>query len=278
MKILFWALTILLIPVGLFVSFISYVARELGLYGTNFGEAVCIAGMVALVVCVICGGLGIVKLRKGNVKRALTFVLIGVIYCGIIGGLMVVDEVVHTKQLEDDIENRNEELYGENWNSPPAVEGIPGHYEELLNKFYAVVRDAWPAEELMMLGVVSMAEHYGDIPLDNIGFALKDLNGDSVDELIIGTTASVEGGTVIFCICSDPENPHYSISSVEGEIYYLHSGEADNTYVVEIVGRDAAWVIGSAEDETTLDIAYEEVSMDSAGRLTLDLVPFSQYK
>ncbi len=279
MKVLFWILTILSIPVGLFISFFSYACRELGLYGTSLGDVVGIAGMLALVVCVICAVLGIIKMRKGNKKKAFTFVLIGVIYCAIIAGLVGVDEVVHTKRLEEDTASHNEEIYGRNWDSPSAMEGIPVYYEELLNEFYAVVRDEWPAEELMMVGAVSMAEHYGDMPLDNIGFLLKDLNSDGVDELVIGTTApSEEGGTVIFCIFSDPKNPFQSISSVEGEIHYLHSGDDNGTYVIEIGGRNAAWVIGPAGSEAMLDITYQEGAMDPAGRMTLEMIPFSRYK
>lgn len=45
---------------------------------------------------------------------------------------------------------------------------------------------------------MSMPEHYGDVSLDNIGFALKDINSDGNEELMIGTVAPVkEGGTAI---------------------------------------------------------------------------------
>lgn len=279
MKILIYILAILSIPVGLFASFVSYAALGLDLYSTGLGKAACIVGSLTVVVCVICAVLGIIKMRKGQKKQAFAFVLVGVIYCIIVGGLMGMDEVISTQQLENSIADLNEELYGEDWDSPSAIEGIPEHYEKVLNEYYAIVRDEWPAEELMIIGAVSMAEYYGDMPLDNIGFALKDLNGDGVDEMLIGTTAPVEeGGTAIFCIYSDPENPFYSISSMEGETYYMHSGETEGIYMVEIAGRDAAWLIGPAGSETILDINYQEGALDPSGRMTLELIPFSQYK
>ena len=127
--------------------------------------------------------------------------------------------------------------------------------------------------------VLSMAEYYGDAPLDNIGFVLMDLNGDKVDELVIGAVAQAEQqGNEIFCIYSDPQNPSYVINGVEGKLYYLHSGEADGTYEAEIVGHHSAWIIETAERENTFDFNLKEGAMDPDGRMTLDLIPFSRYK
>ena len=279
MKILFWILAILSIAVGLFVSVVCYMSHGLGLTGTGIGEVVCIVGMLAAVICMICTVLGSKKLRKGDAKRAVVFAVAGLVYCGIIIGGIFLDDAVDTLLLKKSIAERNAQLYGENWDAPPAIEGIPERYQEVLNKYYAVIRDQWPAERLMDLGAVSMAEYYGDAPLDNIGFVLMDLNGDKVDELVIGAVAQAEQqGNEIFCIYSDPKNPSYVINGVEGKLYYLHSGEADGTYEAEIVGHHSAWVIETAERENTFDFNLKEGAMDPDGRMTLDLIPFSRYK
>ena len=279
MKILFWILAILSIAVGLFVSVVCYMSHGLGLTGTGIGEVVCIVGMLAAVICMICTVLGSKKLRKGDAKRAVVFAVAGLVYCGIIIGGIFLDDAVDTLLLKKSIAERNAQLYGENWDAPPAIEGIPERYQEVLNKYYAVIRDQWPAERLMDLGAVSMAEYYGDAPRDNIGFVLMDLNGDKVDELVIGAVAQAEQqGNEIFCIYSDPQNPSYVINGVEGKLYYLHSGEADGTYEAEIVGHHSAWVIETAERENTFDFNLKEGAMDPTGRMTLDLIPFSRYK
>ena len=279
MKILFWILALLSIPVCWFVSYISYLMHGLGLSGTVIGEVASVAGILSLVVYVIGVVLGMIKLRKGNMKKAIAFVLAGAIYSGIMFGGMLLDDAVHTMLLEKSIKNSQEELYGENWNAPSAMEGIPEHYQVVLNQFYVMVRDRWPADRLMDLGAVSMADYYADEATDNIGFSLMDLNGDKMDELVIGTTAPVEeGGTVIFCIYTDAENPYYAINSVEGQRYYLHPGEAEGTYEAEFAGSDAAWVIEPAKAENTFDFNYREGVMDPAGRMTLELIPFSAYK
>lgn len=279
MKILFWVLAIASIPVGWFMTAVSVVGNGLDLYGTGIGQVLYFAGMFSVVVSIVCAVLGILKLRKGNVKKAVIFALAGVLYSGIVLGGIFVDDAVHTVRMDRDIAAREEQLYGEGWDAAPAIEGIPKLYQEVLNKFYAVVRDQWPSEQLMDLAAMTMAEYYGEASLDNIGFILMDVNGNGNPELMIGTTSPVEeGGTAIFCMYSDPKNPFISLRSLEGEVYYLHAGEADGTYLAEIAGRDAAWLLGAEEGEGIVDIIYQEGAMDPAGRLTLEMIPFSRYK
>lgn len=278
MKILFWMLAVLSIPVGLFVSIVCYMSHGLDLSGTGIGEVVCIVGMPAAVVCIVCAVLGIRSLRKGSEKRALAFALAGIAFCGMIVAGIYIDDAVDTVLLEKSIAERNEQLYGEHWDASPAIDGIPEGYQEVLNKYYAVIRDEWPAERLMDLGAVPMPEYYGDAPLDSIGFALMDLNGDKVEELVIGAVQAAPQANEIFCIYSDPRNPSYVINGVEGKLYYLHPGETDGMYEAEIVGHQSAWVIEPAKSENTFDFDLKEGAMDPAGRMALELIPFSRYK
>ena len=286
MKILFWILAIVSLPVSFFMTTLGFFADGLDLYSTWIGQVIDYFAMASLIVSIVCIVLGILKLRKGNAKKAVLFALVGVIYPFVILAGMFLDEAVGSLLMERDIAQRNEQMYGENWDAAPAIDGIPEHYVEILNKFYAVVRDEWPAEELMDLSAMEMANYYGDASLDNIGFILMDVNGDGVDELMIGTTAPVEeGGTAIFCMYSDPENPFVNLHGEEEKIYHLHPGE-DDTYVAEIGGTyvaedgstDGVWLLKAEEGSNLVDIIYQEGAMDPAGRLTLDMIPFSQYK
>ena len=278
MKILFWILAIASIPTGIFVSFISHLAHGLDAAQTGLGEVVCVAGMLSVLVCIVCAVLGIIKLRKGDVQKAAALALAGLAYSGIIFAGFFIDDAVHTMLMEHDIVNHKEEMYGENWDSDPAIRDIPELYVELLNEFYAIAKDGLD-DRLMDFGLVSMPNYYGGAPLDNIGFTVMDVNGDHVNELLIGTAAPVEaGGTAVFCIYCDPENPFYAVCSIEGETYFLHSGEAEGAYLAEIDGQGAAWELLAVEGQSIVDINYVEGAMDPAGRLTLDMLPFSQYK
>ena len=279
MKVLFWIIAILSIPVGLFMSVVCYMSHGLDLAGTIIGEIVFIPGMLTVVACIVCMVLGIRQLRRGNAKKAVVLALAGIAYSAVILGGYFLDDAVHTVLMEKDIAERNVKMYGENWDAPPAIEGIPEGYHEVLNKFYAAIRAAWTAEQMTNLDVAVMPAYYGDAPLDSIGFCLMDVNRDGIDELLIGTTAPVEeGGTAVFCICSNPGNLRIDLNGVEDDIYYLHPGQSDGTYVAEIDDEDAAWLLGKAESENSVSIEYWEGVMDPAGRLTLEMIPFSRYK
>ena len=279
MKVLFWILAAVSVLGGLFISAFSAVVEGLGLSGTQLGDVVCVAGKFSTVVCIVCVVIGIFVLRKGNAQKAVITVLLGVLYCAAIFGGLLIDDVLYTKALEDSMAEYNEQLYGEGWDSAPAMEGIPELYQDVLNEFYVVIKDDH-TESLMGLGATVMPTYYADAPLDNIGFMLSDFNGDGVDELLIGTTAPVEeGGTAVICIYSDPENPHAFPLSVEGETHYLHAGEAAGSYLVEISDVETAWVIEPAEEDKILSVSdYQGDALNAADRLVFDLIPFSQYK
>ena len=279
MKFLFWLLAVLSIPVGLFVTIVSSASHGLGLAGGMLGETVCFLGMLSIGVCLVGIVLGIIKLRKGNVKKAILFALMGTIYSAAIIGGMYLEDAVDTVQMNADIAKRDAQLYGEDWNDPPVMEGIPKHYWEYLNKTYAMVRDRWPGEE--MYGMLTMPPYYGDESLDNIGFLLKDINGDGIEELLIGAVVPEEvGGTALFCFYSDPENVCMFPGATEGEVFYLHPGETEGSYVLEVYGRDAEWVIPPAtEDDRSISIAdYQGASLDPSTRINLEMIPFSKYK
>ena len=279
MKILFWILAILSLPAGAFVSFCSYLAGGLGLSGTVFGEIVCFFGLFALLLCIVCMVIGIVKLCKGKAKQALVLVVVAIAYCGLIIGGFAIDDWAYGMQLDNKFEKMQEELYGVGWDAPPAIEGIPKGYQTVLNQFYVAVRDEWPADMTMDLGSITMPDYYGEASADNIGFALMDLNGDRVDELVIGTVgAGEEGATAIFCVYEDINFSQSPIVSVEGEVYYLHAGKTEDTYRLEFSDREAMWFTLLGEEEGDFDFDYEEGTLDPAGRMTLELIPFSQYK
>ena len=287
MKILFWLLAIASIPFSLFITIVSWFANGLALSGTVIGQVITAVGMFAAVVSIVCVVLGIIKLCKGNVKKAVTFAVVAVAYPAVILAGMYIDDAVHGILMERDIANRNEQIYGENWDAPPAIDGIPELYQEVLNKFYVAVRDEWSGDQMIGMSTLEMEKYYGDASLDNIGFILMDVNADGFDELMIGTTAPVEeGGTAIFCMYSDPENPHDTLNGVQGELYYLHSveggayvAEIGGSYMPEVGDTKGAWLLHAYDEgEKFVGIDHYEGALDPAGRLTLEMIPFSQYK
>lgn len=65
-------------------------------------------------------------------------------------------------------------------------------YSDLINTYTTALNEKWNGGKLMENELnYMMADCYGSDPLKNIGFAVKDLDGNGIDELIIGTTSSV---------------------------------------------------------------------------------------
>ena len=279
MKIIFWLLAVFSLIIGLFSYVVSAAADGLALFSTQFGKIMCLVGQCSLIVCIICVVIGIFQLRKGKLKRAIAFVLAGILYCAVIFGGFLIDEAVGFKRHEASVTAYYEQLYGKGWDNPPAIAGIPRHYQTVLNEFYVVIKDNH-TEHLISLGAACMPSYYGDAPLDNLGFALIDFNGDGVDELLIGTTAPVkEGGTAVICIYSDPDNPFAFPSSIEGETHYLYAEETNGSYLIETSKSDTVWVMNPAEKDKLLDVSdYQGKALNAADRLVFDLIPFSQYK
>ena len=93
MKILFWVIAIVSIPVGWFMTAVSFLSHGLGLCGTGIGQIVCILGMASVVVSIVCAVLGIIKLRKG--RRV-----------GVLGYSMRFAQLLHTtcQQYNDGVE------------------------------------------------------------------------------------------------------------------------------------------------------------------------------
>ena len=84
MKIFFLILAILSIPLGLLVSFTSYLSQGVGLFGTSVGSVMYIAAMLSVGIGTVCTVLGCIKLSKGNTKQAVALVLASVAYSGLL--------------------------------------------------------------------------------------------------------------------------------------------------------------------------------------------------
>lgn len=69
---------------------------------------------------------------------------------------------------------------------------IPAAYAELLDTYITALNEKWDGNALLAQGLNLIAlDLYDGAPLDNIGYTVKDLDGNGTDELVIGTTANV---------------------------------------------------------------------------------------
>ena len=78
----------------------------------------------------------------------------------------------------------------------PAPEDTPTveqAYAVVIGEYYTALEQRWNGAELMEDGLNYMAaDCYGDAPLENLGYAIADIDGDGVQELLIGTIKADE--------------------------------------------------------------------------------------
>ena len=155
---------------------------------------------------------------------------------------------------------------------------IPAAYAELLDTYITALNEKWDGNALLAQGLNLIAlDLYDGAPLDNIGYTVKDLDGNGTDELVIGTTANVTDdfyGKVIFDL--------YTLGQDDTRIQVL-SSSARNRYFY--AGEKLFVDLGSssADDSTNATMCYEGMGLTDTNKITapedyvqMDLIPLSR--
>lgn len=156
---------------------------------------------------------------------------------------------------------------------------MPVAYGELLDTYITALNEKWDGNTLMEQGLNLIAlDLYDGAPLDNIGYALVDLDGNGTDELAIGTTANVTDdfySKIIFDL--------YTLGQ-DGTRIQVLSSSARNRYFY--AGEQLFVDLGSssADDSTDATLRYEGVGLTDTNKVTapedyvqMDLIPLSRW-
>ncbi|MCI2046858.1 MAG: hypothetical protein LKJ90_03990 [Faecalibacterium sp.] len=160
-----------------------------------------------------------------------------------------------------------------------AAAEMPAAYAELLNTYVTALNEKWDGNALMGQGLNLIAsDFYDGTPLDNIGYAVMDLDGNGTDELAIGTTANVTDdfyGKLIFDLYTlEPDGSRVQVLSSTARNRYYYAGEQ---LFVDLGSS-------SADDSTNATMRYEGKGLtdtntitDPANYVQMDLIPLSQW-
>ena len=290
-KKIFPILTVLLIPVNCILGIVLYLFEIVNFYD-GIGEIIystaCIIGALGAPIGILGVIAGFILRRKGRKKAGMIIPLLGlIIQVTILAGFLILDGIETIGRASSD-NQWYEETYGEDWDAPSKIDGIPRQYEKILNQIYVSVRDEWKGDQLydpMIFSSLQSLYYEGD-GLKNIGFAITDLNGDGGEELIIAPINDVEGyENIVLQVYTEKRNPHQLYGSNDDMLHYFHLAE-DGTYYVEC---DRTWDDGSKETfvykitkglseyEGRYDIEVDR-KVDAKDRVKLELIPFSEYK
>ena len=290
-KKIFPILTVLLIPVNCILGIMLYLFEIVNFYD-GIGEIIyttaCIIGALGAPIGILGVIAGFILRRKGRKKAGMIIPLLGlIIQVTILAGFLILDGIETIGRASSD-NQWYEETYGEDWDEPSKIDGIPRQYEKILNQIYVSVRDEWKGDQLYDPMIFSSLQslYYEGAGLKNLGFAITDLNGDGGEELIIAPINDVEGyENIVLQVYTEKRNPHQLYGSNDDMLHYFHLAE-DGTYYVEC---DRTWDDGSKETfvykitkglseyEGRYDIEVDR-KVDAKDRVKLELIPFSEYK
>ena len=78
-----------------------------------------------------------------------------------------------------------------------------GDYTEFLETYYKAIEEKWPIEQVAMAGMNIVIRDWFETPdaLDSIGFTVRDINHDGIEELLVGFMNDTEGITDLYTIC-----------------------------------------------------------------------------
>lgn len=161
--------------------------------------------------------------------------------------------------------------------SPSQTPTVLQAYAVVIGEYYTALHEGWDGAQIMEAGMNYMvADSFFAVPLDDIGYAVTDLDGDGVQELCIGSRKEDEFfGKMIFCLYTLDQDgaPQLVFDSTERNRYYyaggrnfanLGSSDWNSSFVTTL----------KLQDKEMIDMTYTTAPEDY---VQMDLTPFSQW-
>ena len=173
-----------------------------------------------------------------------------------------------------------EETIPEPEEAVPAPEETPTveqAYAVVIGEYYTALEQRWNGAELMEDGLNYMAaDCYGDAPLENLGYAIADIDGDGVQELLIGTIKADEFyEKMVFSLYTLDENGINKLvfDGTERNRYY-YAGENRFANLGSSAFNDSFETTVKLQEGEMIDMTYTTAPADY---VQPELTPFSQW-
>ena len=171
-------------------------------------------------------------------------------------------------------------------NTPEPEEAVPAPeetptveqaYAVVIGEYYTALEQRWNGAELMEDGLNYMAaDCYGDAPLENLGYAIADIDGDGVQELLIGTIKADEFyEKMVFSLYTLDENGINKLvfDGTERNRYY-YAGENRFANLGSSAFNDSFETTVKLQEGEMIDMTYTTAPADY---VQMELTPFSQW-
>ena len=161
--------------------------------------------------------------------------------------------------------------------APEETPTVEQAYAVVIGEYYTALEQRWNGAELMEDGLNYMAaDCYGEEPLENLGYAIADIDGDGVPELLIGTIKADEFyDKMIFSLYTLDENGVNKLvfDGTERNRYY-YAGENRFANLGSSAFNESFETTVKLEEGEMIDMTYTTAPADY---VQPELTPFSQW-
>lgn len=165
--------------------------------------------------------------------------------------------------------------------SPAADEALTAdeHYAVILGEYYTALSEEWDGAQMMEAGLNYMAADYHQgKPLEELGYAVTDLDGDGTAELLVGFRGENDSFRnmvfSLYVLNAEQDNaPLLILDSSERSRYY-YAGENCFANVGAGAYGESFETTVKFEDGELIDMTY---TTDPADYVQMELTPFSEW-
>ena len=161
--------------------------------------------------------------------------------------------------------------------APEETPTVEQAYAVVIGEYYTALEQRRNGAELMEDGLNYMAaDCYGNAPLENLGYAIADIDGDGVQELLIGTIKADEFyEKMVFSLYTLDENGVNKLvfDGTERNRYY-YAGENRFANLGSSAFNDSFETTVKLQEGEMIDMTYTTAPADY---VQPELTPFSQW-
>ena len=163
------------------------------------------------------------------------------------------------EQVESTVENVEiVEEVADVKNEEPSDNENKNVYKDQMGLIYQALSQEWSVDKYFENEISSLiSNHYEENALENVGYALKDLDGDGKDELIISTVSKDYSAGMIYDVYSAPN----------GKVVHVLSGHERNRYYLQWM-EEGAYMIANESSNSAFNSAWYYYTL-TEGKLEL---------
>lgn len=124
-------------------------------------------------------------------------------------------------------------------------------YKEQMDLMYQALSSEWSVDQYFDNDISSLiSNHYEGSPLDNVGYALEDLDGDGKEELLISAVSKEASGGMLYDVYTAPD----------GEVVHVLSGHERNRFYLQWL-EEGTYMIANEASNSAFNSAWYYYSM-----------------